>query len=212
MLKFTETALNSFNYCQKLEFKRKAIDIAGKLLSRKKDKKFIYDQGVDKGQTIPIFLDALWDVCNRPIRQEPMFIENIITLTNDVSNVSNAIDWIGLDRAMILSASKPQYDDSWFPMDITNYLLSSAANYDSKLGLALGDIFSGIKSDRSVLLKNPRNYYKDLANNILQDNILINDITSSEYPFTIECIDLPSINREHALFLHFKRKQPVPNE
>lgn len=129
-VKIYRDGINSFNYLRKLKFERDAmariINLAGSAKATQKK----YDIGKSKVSTFrPLFVEAIYDACNRPLRGEPMFVKG-----NDLpikSQYKNDLAGTGLEVSDILVAvEKDSYKtkDFWFPLDLANHMIAAYAD------------------------------------------------------------------------------------
>lgn len=203
--KIYRDCLNSFNYLKKLEFESHAMRIVNRLLSsRNKKREPKYTNKISKTKLLPIFIEALFDTCNRPLRREPMFINNNSLL---ISKSGDTFKTYGLKLNNIFFASNSYEDlEFWFPIDIANYMIASFTTKSNRLQDAnlvheLERTLGGKREIKNTQKLNSRTFYKDLANKLLNELITI----SPDYPFNVECVEVQGIERRH-LFLRFEKK------
>jgi len=192
-------SLNSFNFTELLDFRRHALKrVDGLLRSRTSDKKStLYSGGIGKKRLLPLFIDAVWDACNRPLRREPMFAAADDAATKAlIEGTPN----IGIQSDHLLVASHLQ-NEFWFPVDCSNYLLASYCAEEKALQDEITDVFGGRrKRDAGTIQRNPRTFFRDLCNELLQD------MTSNpHYPFDVTCEDIEGIERRMTV-LRFARR------
>lgn len=152
-----------------------------------------------------VFLDALWDACNRPLRGEPVYVQ-ATNSSSPGSAVLEAFRKIDIDPANVLIAHEAA-DEFWFPVDCNNYLIASYCVGHFTNANLQGDfktIFGG-KRQRQTLNEvkkyNPRTFYHDLCNKLLTQLIT----KPKTYPYNVTCEDVDGLERK-LLVLHFKKR------
>ena len=139
--KIYRDCINSFNYTRKLDFERKAERIADRFVDKKDADGKPYLRGkVGLNLFAPLFFEALYDVCNRPFRCEPMFIRGqglIVKEGTDIEKTFN-LATSGLKVSDILVASDSyKENDFWFPLDIANYLIASYSDKSTTMDIVV---------------------------------------------------------------------------
>lgn len=192
--KIYRECLNSFNYRKKIEFMKSAEKVLHTFSTAKykKQNKKNSDK-TDKKQIIPLFVDAIWDACNRPLRLEPMFANHPLPYIESFD-----IDTVGLMDSEILSAS-----DSFnefpllFPVDLTNYILASHFEENGEIAQTFGSLISNDNDEECK----PYEFYMKFANCLLETYN-----KSSGYKYHVKCLPIKGLGRNH-LALVFEKKQ-----
>lgn len=196
-VKIYRDCINSLNYRSKQDF----ISFALNKIQHIDKSKTKYSPKNDKTLLQHLFLEALWDACNRPIRREPMYSYQEIPYIQN-----NELDLFGIIPNNIFTSS---YDskESWFPIDFTNYIISSqfisGKTSESIDIIKSSDLVSNFSKHQQIEnSSSSREFYKDLANSLLME---YHFFQSDEYGFQVKCIVLPGLGRDH-LALHFVKK------
>ncbi len=125
--KIYRDCINSFNYVNKLRFERKAEKIITTLLGKTKEHtKRLCDLGKAKiADFRPLFVEAIYDVCNRPLRREPMFVINN-GLPVDLNDKEFILTGLSLSN-IVVASDFDSYKNMpfFFPVDLANYLIAS---------------------------------------------------------------------------------------
>lgn len=192
--KMYRECLNSFNYRKKIEFMKSAEKVLNTFASikyKKQNKK--NSDKTDRKQIIPLFVDAIWDACNRPSRLEPMFAKCHLPYIESFD-----INTVGLMNSEILSATD-NFDEFplLFPVDLTNYILASHFEENGEIAQTFGSLINNDNDDECK----PYEFYMKLANSLLEEYN-----NSGEYNYHVKCLPVKGLGRNH-LALEFEKKR-----
>lgn len=229
--KIYRDCLNSFNYVEKIKFTMDAMKVISDLkLLRTIDGHKYTSKGRDP-VLLHLFLDAIWDACNRPIRNEPMLTmginddiyrsrlaiskdkaKDIAKIEKELKGYQDELLTYNIGFNDILYATDSyEYLEFFFPIDSANYLLAShilfftqAASTDERYMKrieGIDKIFGG-KRDNT---KRPKKCVNPRGfYRDIANNILSSSILPKGYPFNVQCKEIEGLLRSH-LFLSFTR-------
>ena len=207
--KIYRDCLNSFNFNALLLFKEKAYRAHEKLISQiRSGKGRLYTRAVSKDIILDVFLDAVWDACNRPLRDEPLFG------TPTTSGGTDQLDVTGVKIENIFLAST-----SWdtempllFPVGSHNFLIGAYATAAlenpawkrrKSIKSSIEKIFNKQNTQRVANEKPANEFYVDLANTLIANEIVPK---YSNYPYNVECKEIQGLHSK-MMVLEFTRKK-----
>lgn len=199
--KIYRDCLNSFNFNQLLLFKEKAYRLHEDLISRvKQGGAREYAKAVSKDAILDVFLDAVWDACNRPLRNEPLFEPQSNGSVG--SNGTKRLELLGLkaENVFLASASGTPGKPLFFPVDKNNFLIGVYADAalrnpakqrrDAFKG-NIDRIFSKKQQSPKGSSSKPANqFYLDLANILISEEIIPQ---YSAYPYSVVCREIQGL-------------------
>ncbi len=192
--KIYRDALNSYNYSNKLRFATKVNTLIYDLFSKEENKSI--------KSYLPLFIDAVYDVYNRPIREEPMFVVTPSPGPEAEPLIQEAV----LTREQLLCADDySAVTDYWFPLDYGNYLVSANCCKDRDLEKTVS---------KNLKIRTFRDRYIKIANAMFTDHETFKDLFLTDidkYPFLVNCFETDGglLEGRGHIVLHFKRKTPV---
>lgn len=190
--KMYRDSLNSFNFSQLLKFRRQANQVADRMKT----------QGIDKKNAMQLFIDAVWDAYNRPIRGEPMFVQASSEILGAAEDHFNKIG-LSLDNVLVGKIIDFSCDEFWFPIDLNNCFIAS--NYDVT-GVNGADRLK-VESQKDVFYecmnkKKYRLFYIDFCHHLL--TILASNYGS--YGYEVSCLSVDGLEvKKPILMLKFKK-------
>lgn len=206
--KIYRDCLNSFNFNELLLFKEKAYRCHDDLTSRLSGGRKEYAAAISKEMLLDVFLDAIWDACNRPLRNEPLFGKpNISSEFNNLKDTG-----ITLDNIYLASTSWEANSPLLFPVGSQNFMIGAYAKAVSEgpvnkrrktIRNDVEKIFEKKNTQRSASGKPANKFYLDLANELISSEILP---TYSQYPFDIECKEIQGVHSKMMILEFTKRR------
>jgi hypothetical protein len=212
--KIYRDCLNSFNFRELLLFKENAYKVYAAFLRRKErgSDRPKYAQDGAKENLLGIFLDAIWDACNRPVRSEPMFVAQSKALLGAGAQKALEKYRIKLDNVLIAAPNESQ-NELWFPVDKHNYMVAlyakayidSANDDQSRKFMSNLLTILGAKQvvQRGSIQLSSRTLYRDLA------DALIGEITRGHehYPYNVSCEDIVGFDGRLMILRFVKKRQ-----
>ncbi len=195
--KIYRDSLNSFNFNELLLFKEKAYRIHDDLLNKRRDGGGRqYAKAVSKDAILDVFLDAVWDACNRPLRNEPLFLAQSGESLSP--NEASALSMTGIkpENIHLASASWATESRLLFPVGSHNFLIGAyaqaaldnpAKKRRDSIRRNINRIFHRQNKQRDANEKPVNEFYLDLANIMIAENIVPK---YSNYPYRVVCKEI----------------------
>lgn len=207
--KIYRDCLNSFNFNELLLFKERAYRFHEDLTSRgRQGGGREYTRAISKDAILDVFLDAVWDACNRPLRNEPLFETPIISTDIEKLRVTG----IKPNNIYLASTSWDTDNPLLFPVDSHNFLIGAYAKAASEnpsrirrdsIRKNIEKVFQKQIKQRFSNEKPANVFYTDLANLLIASEILPQ---YSDYPYNVECKEIQGTH-SRMMILEFTKKR-----
>jgi len=218
--KIYRDCLNSFNFREFLFYKEAAYRTYDGLMKQKVGSVYKYARFSARREVLDVFLDALWDACNRPVRCEPLFVASTPATFNMDGIAYLKLRKIDPCKVWLPCGLDVPVHTGWFPLDRNNFIIGAHA----QAVLSKGDVLKtetfkrGLDkvfatrhrvdkkpcvgtSDIQTRLP-PKKLYQDLANTLIAEFILPR---YSGYLFDVECKEVDGFDSKW-LVLEFSKK------
>lgn len=206
--KIYRDCINSFNFNGLLLFKEKAYRYHEDIISRHRPGGGRqYTKAVSKDSILDVFLDAVWDACNRPLRDEPLFEAPIISGETDKLRMTG----IKVNNIYLASNSWGTEKPLLFPVGSHNFMIGAYAK--AALGnpakkrrdgirKSIEKVFQKQNTQRNASEKPANEFYIYLANALIVSEIVPQYL---DYPYNIECKEIQGTHSK-MMVLEFTRR------
>lgn len=206
--KIYRDCLNSFNFNKLLLFKEKAYRAHEALItSTTSDGGREYTQAVSKDAILDVFLDAVWDACNRPLRHEPLFERAMIS--SEASQLG--VTGVKAQNIYLASTSWKSKNPLLFPVGSHNFLIAAYARAASenpaklrrdRIRTNIDNVFHKQNSQKPAKKKPANQFYLDIANTLIASEIVPQ---YPDFPYGVECKEIQGTHSK-MMVLEFTRR------
>lgn len=205
--------LNSYNFLQLLAFRRISIAKSEELKADAAKVNKPYNKYIAIKELTPIFVDAVHDALNRPLRRDLVFASRANTVSADCLAAFAAIG-VSPDKIWVAADPDPdQLKEFYYPIDVSNFIISSISLLDDQIvkvqkpkarkGKSTEHLLSSKavralstsredKTDEAEknISNRPRRFYIDLFCKVFEHHL---QQMQSEYPFSVTCEDIEGL-------------------
>jgi hypothetical protein len=223
------TGLNAYNFLELLEFRRVSIARSVELMTKAKQEeekakkereakkqegakkikeaKKTYNSTISIDHVVPIFVDAVFDALNRPMRNDLVFAHD----PSAISKIVEELEAADVDSKNVWVAAEPRgLNEFYYPVDVGNFYISATALLDDKiarrekpkltnlLSSKVMKIFTTSRGDKEDNNR-PQRFYIDLFGKVFEHY----KRTYPNYPFEVNCVSVAGLSGR-MLVLKFK--------